>query len=67
VKLEKADVDFEHPAKGPHHCSECEHFEPPHACGLVKGRIDAGDWCRRFRAKDSKDRYDHPRSRARGK
>lgn len=51
MKASKASVGFEAPAKGPHHCSQCRHFEPPHACEIVEGDIDADDWCRRFLAR----------------
>lgn len=44
----KAQVGFEHPAKGPHHCSECKHFRGPNSCEIVSGRIEAGDWCEKF-------------------
>lgn len=52
MKLAKAAVGFEAPAKGPHHCSQCQHWEPPKHCAIVEGDdIDADDWCRRFKAK----------------
>ena len=53
MKSSKTSVGFEHPAKGPHHCSQCEHFRPPHGCEIVEGNIDPGDWCRRFRPKNN--------------
>lgn len=53
--LPKTEVDFEHPAKGEHHCSECQHFRAPHACAIVKGDIDPGDWCKWFEAKTAED------------
>lgn len=43
-------VAFEHPAKGPHHCSECEHYVGRH-CTKVVDPISPGDWCRLFEAK----------------
>ena len=51
AKLAKSAVRFEHPAKGPHHCSQCRHFEPPHVCEIVAGAIDGVDWCERFAVK----------------
>lgn len=63
VKLAKSAVDFEHPAKGPHHCTECRHFLAPHGCELVRGHINAGDWCDRFTMKRARQIYDHPRSK----
>ena len=48
AKLAKSDVEFESPAKGPHHCGECRHFDPPDACEIVAGAIGADDWCNRF-------------------
>ena len=53
AKVSKASVGFEAPAKGPHHCSQCVHWEPPDACEIVAGMVDGDDWCRRFRAKGS--------------
>jgi hypothetical protein len=47
-KLSHADVAFEHPARGPHHCSECARFEAPDACELVESPIAPEDWCERF-------------------
>jgi len=47
-KLAKSAVAFEHPAKGPHHCSECRHFVSPGNCRIVAGTISPRDWCKRF-------------------
>lgn len=51
--FKKTEVGFEHPAKGPDHCSECVHFEKrgPHTCEIVAGKIEGTDWCRKFREK----------------
>ena len=57
-KLAKAAVGFEHPAKGPHHCSQCRHFDPPHGCEIIAGSIDPGDWCERFKATRRSALYD---------
>ena len=43
-------VDFEHPARGPNHCSECEHYVGRH-CTKVVDPISPEDWCRLFEAK----------------
>ena len=48
AKLSHADVAFEHPARGPHHCSECAYFEAPAACELVESPVAPEDWCERF-------------------
>lgn len=48
----KGEVKFEHPAKGPHHCSECMYFvASERGCKLVIGKIEPGDWCDQFKAK----------------
>ena len=43
-KHTKAEVDY-----GPGHaktnCGGCKHFEAPHGCELVRGFIEAKDWC----------------------
>lgn len=46
-KRDKSEVDY---SKGlPHaHCGLCRHFEPPHACELVKGTIEPQMWCKLF-------------------
>jgi len=36
------------------HCSICRHFEPPHACEIVRGEIDPDLWCRYFSPKKRK-------------
>jgi len=57
--IPKADVGFEHPAKGPHHCRECRHYLIGMRCRLVAGRVEPGDWCELFeaRAARSEDRH----------
>ncbi len=50
-KLAKLDVDFEHPARGRHHCAECRHFDAPEECRIVAGRVLSRDWCKRFEDK----------------
>lgn len=53
----KRDVGFEHPAKGPHHCSECIYYTHPEKkigqCDIVLGNIEPKDWCREFEEKES--------------
>jgi hypothetical protein len=53
IKFSKTNVDFEHPASGMHHCSECKYFEvlAPKHCQIVSGTILAGDWCKKFSPK----------------
>jgi len=49
TQFTKAEVGFEHPAKGPNRCAQCAHFEPERkACAIVKGHIDPEDWCEKF-------------------
>jgi hypothetical protein len=50
-KLSHTAVGFQHPAKGPDHCSQCEHFVPgkPLSCELVKLPIHSNDWCEKFK------------------
>lgn len=47
VKMTKAEVNFEHPAKGPDHCGDCKYFSNP-GCTLVAGAVRAEDWCEEF-------------------
>lgn len=54
--LSKSSVGYESPAKGPHHCSECEHFRGPSRCEIVAGAIKPGDWCRRFKLMPAKSK-----------
>ena len=49
AKFLKMEVKFEHPAKGPDRCIDCIHFLPrQHACQIVRGYIEAADWCDRY-------------------
>lgn len=50
-KLSKAEVHYEHPAKGADHCGACRHFDGQNGCEIVAGPIEPGDWCERFEAK----------------
>jgi len=58
LKYDKSKVQFEHPAKGPHHCSQCVHFNKPARpydllkknCEVVIGLVEKVDWCNRFSA-----------------
>jgi hypothetical protein len=50
-QYEKSEVGYEHPAKGPKHCSQCRHFQVIKRCEIVKGVILPQDWCRKFSAK----------------
>lgn len=52
-KLEKTEVDFEDPARGPHCCGECRYFEDPSSCDLVAGLIKPVDWCKLFEDKSA--------------
>ncbi len=46
----QGDVQFEHPAKGANHCSQCEHFIAPEGCRLVAPPVEPEDWCTLFAA-----------------
>lgn len=48
----KSDAAFEHPAQGPHHCSQCVHYLRRGSCRIVAGIIEPGDWCKKFEMKD---------------
>jgi len=49
-KYSHEEVGYEHPAKGPHHCSECKHYETGGGwhCEIVKDPIHPEDWCKKF-------------------
>jgi hypothetical protein len=49
----KAEVGYEHPAKGDDHCGECFFFIPPDACQLVIPPILPQDWCQLHEDKDA--------------
>ncbi len=50
MKLSKKEVEFEHPAQGSDHCSQCRHFnrETRENCRIVAGVVLPADWCRKF-------------------
>lgn len=50
-KLSHDEVGYEHPARGPHHCSQCEHYQRPNRgwrCEIVQDPIRPEDWCEKF-------------------
>lgn len=51
-KFTKEQVGFEHPAKGPDHCGQCQHFLGGR-CAIVYSTVMAGDWCRKWKAEDA--------------
>ena len=48
AKVSKVSVGYEHPAAKVNHCGD--HWQPPHSCEVVSGRIQPEDWCKRFRS-----------------
>ena len=52
---DKVEVNFEHPSRGMHQCSQCVHFDPGGIsgghCQIVAGVVRATDWCDRFKRK----------------
>lgn len=51
-KYDKSEVGFESPAKGPNHCSMCEHYQGG-KCEIVRGEVKPGDWCNKFKKKEA--------------
>lgn len=47
----KQEVSFEHPAQGPHRCSECAHYRGADKCQIVEGVVRPQDWCKKFTPK----------------
>lgn len=47
-KLTKQQAQYEDPARGPHNCFECEHFNGPHECFRVAGDINGSGWCKEW-------------------
>lgn len=50
AKLTQKEVGLEHPARGPHRCSQCIHFnqQTQADCHIVAGRVLPRDWCHEF-------------------
>jgi hypothetical protein len=46
AKMPQKASGYQDKPKGKQSCSNCTHFEPPHSCGLVAGRISPHGWCR---------------------
>lgn len=56
AKQSQSAVDFEHPATGARHCSQCLRYRAVGAaCTLVEGRVDPADWCKLFKLKPFQD------------
>jgi len=49
-KYAHTEVQFEHPAKGKNHCSQCVHWTGS-GCRIVKPPVKAGDWCNKFESR----------------
>lgn len=50
----KAEVKFEHPAKGDDSCGGCVHFRGPNKCAIVQGFIRRTDWCDKYEARKAR-------------
>lgn len=51
ARMSKEEVQFESPAEGLDHCSQCIHFEPDtKTCSIVVGEIKPTDWCEEFKS-----------------
>ena len=48
MKADKDSVDYGRGMKSAH-CEICQHFEAPHACSKVAGKISPQGWCKLFR------------------
>ena len=46
AKMPKKVSHYRDTPKGKAQCSNCQHFEPPHSCGIVAGKISPHGWCR---------------------
>lgn len=52
MKVTKTSVGYHAaPKNAPERCGTCEMFNPPSACNLVEGLINANDVCMRWRRK----------------
>lgn len=46
AKMPQKASQYQDKPKGKAMCSNCAHFEPPAACGIVAGKISPHGWCR---------------------
>lgn len=44
-KLSQKDAEYQPTPKNGQNCANCQHFEPPSACKLVKGKVSPQGWC----------------------
>jgi len=49
-RMNKVASHYQNHPNGTQHCAICRHFQPPHACEIVTGRISPHGWCRYFSA-----------------
>ena len=50
-KFFKEVVAYTHQGTKEEHCSICVHYVDPTTCGIVRGRISPGGWCKKFHKK----------------
>ena len=48
AKFFKAVVAYTHQGTPKEHCSICAHYINATTCGIVRGRISPGGWCKKF-------------------
>ena len=53
AKMAPAAAAYQGSPKGDQQCSNCSLFQPPKACQLVDGDIDASGWCKYWVKKPS--------------
>jgi hypothetical protein len=51
AKVSKASAEYRDHPKGLQRCDRCIHFEPPHGCEGVAGKISPRGWCKRYLVK----------------
>jgi hypothetical protein len=44
-KMTQKDAEYQPTPKDGHACVDCQYFQPPEACKLVKGKISPNGWC----------------------
>jgi hypothetical protein len=49
-RMNKVASHYQNRPNGSEYCGRCRHFQAPHACEIVTGRISPRGWCRYFSA-----------------